>query len=130
VDQVKVVDSIKGHPLHDIVLVKVIDEELEATRGGIIVPQGALLNKKTMTGEVVAVGPGRISESGEKIPMQSEIGMRVIIPIATGYPVVLGDQGEHIILKDRDIFLRIDEEWHWATDEELKEMPSKSNLIL
>ena len=63
----------KFRPLHDRVLIEVLDSE-EKTAGGIIIPDTA--KEKPQEGEVVAVGPGAKSESGKISPMDVKIGGR------------------------------------------------------
>ena len=60
----------KFRPLHDRVLIKVLDSE-EKTSGGIIIPDTA--KEKPQEGEVVAVGPGAINETGKVAPMDVKI---------------------------------------------------------
>ena len=61
----------KFRPLHDRVLIKVLDSE-EKTAGGIIIPDTA--KEKPQEGEVVAVGPGAKNEDGKVSPMDVKIG--------------------------------------------------------
>ena len=61
----------KFRPLHDRVLIKVLDSE-EKTAGGIIIPDTA--KEKPQEGEVVAVGPGSKNESGKVAPMDVKVG--------------------------------------------------------
>ena len=61
----------KFRPLHDRVLIKVLDSE-EKTAGGIIIPDTA--KEKPQEGEVVAVGPGSKNENGKITPMDVKIG--------------------------------------------------------
>lgn len=62
-------------PLHDRVVVKRIEAE-EKSAGGIIIPDTA--KKKPSQGEVIAVGPGGRDESGKLIPIDIEVGDRVL----------------------------------------------------
>ena len=61
----------KFRPLHDRVLIKVLDSE-EKTAGGIIIPDTA--KEKPQEGEVVAVGPGSKNEDGKLTPMDVKVG--------------------------------------------------------
>ena len=61
----------KFRPLHDRVLIKVLDSE-EKTSGGIIIPDTA--KEKPQEGEVVAVGPGAKSEDGKTVLMDVKVG--------------------------------------------------------
>lgn len=100
----------KIEPKHDFVVVKVDrDEDLE-TAGGIIIPAATLQNKKTMTGEIVAIGPGRENMDGSgKIPMQCKLGDHVILAVFIGYPVAIregdapSDLVDYVIVKDYDV---------------------------
>ena len=65
----------KFRPLHDRVVVKRIDAE-EKTAGGIIIPDTA--KEKPSQGEVIAVGPGGRDESGKLIPIDIQVGDRVL----------------------------------------------------
>ena len=61
----------KFRPLHDRVLIKVLDSE-EKTSGGIIIPDTA--KEKPQEGEVVAVGPGAMNDTGKLAPMDVKVG--------------------------------------------------------
>ena len=61
----------KFRPLHDRVLIKVLDSE-EKTSGGIIIPDTA--KEKPQEGEVVAVGPGAMNDTGKLVPMDVKVG--------------------------------------------------------
>ena len=61
-------------PLHDRVLARRLDAD-EKTAGGIIIPDSA--KEKPQEGEVVAVGPGALSEKGETVPMNVKKGDRI-----------------------------------------------------
>ena len=65
----------KFRPLHDRVLIKVLDSE-EKTSGGIIIPDTA--KEKPQEGEVVAGGPGAKSEDGNIPPMEVKVGDSVL----------------------------------------------------
>lgn len=63
-------------PLNDRVLIRPITQE-EKTESGIIIPDTAK-EEKPQEGEVMAVGPGKLNERGEKVPPQVEKGQRVM----------------------------------------------------
>ena len=63
------------HPLHDRVLLKRAEEE-PARRGGIIIPDSA--KEKPQEGKVIAVGKGKVSETGQKTPLDVKAGDRVL----------------------------------------------------
>jgi chaperonin GroES len=86
-------------PLADRILVRRLEEE-EVKRGGIIIPDTA--KEKPQEGEVVAVGPGRITEDGKRIPMEVKKGDRILIGKYSGTEVKIeGD--EFVILREDDV---------------------------
>ena len=64
-------------PLSNRVLVKRLEEEMQKTAGGIIVPDTA--KEKPQRGKVVAVGPGRLSEEGERVEVEVKVGDEVLL---------------------------------------------------
>ena len=89
----------KFRPLHDRVLIKVLDSE-EKTSGGIIIPDTA--KEKPQEGEVVAVGPGAKSEEGKISPMDVKVGDIVLFGKWSGTEVKI-DGTEYSIMKESDI---------------------------
>ena len=89
----------KFRPLHDRVLIKVLDSE-EKTSGGIIIPDTA--KEKPQEGEVVAVGPGAINDSGKLSPMDVKVGDIVLFGKWSGTEVKIDDK-EYSIMKESDI---------------------------
>ena len=89
----------KFRPLHDRVLIKVLDSE-EKTSGGIIIPDTA--KEKPQEGEVVAVGPGAINEAGKVAQMDVKIGDIVLFGKWSGTEVKI-DGKEYSIMKESDI---------------------------
>ena len=89
----------KLKPLNDRVLVKRI-EEGEETRGGIVVPDTA--KEKPQEGEVVAVGDGKVLESGERLEMAVKKGDRVLFGKYSGSEVKLDDE-EYLIMREDDV---------------------------
>ena len=85
---------------HDNVLVKRTEEE-ETSSGGIILSGSA--KEKPSQGEVVAVGPGKVSESGDSIPMNVSVGDTVVFGQYGGNEIKLNDE-EYLILGEGDIF--------------------------
>ena len=94
----------KIRPLQDRVVVKRLSEE-EKTKGGIIIPDSA--KEKPSEGKVVAVGHGRVSESGEKIPLEVKSGDKVLFGKYTGTEIKI-DGEEHLILREDDILAVVD----------------------
>ena len=86
-------------PLHDRVLVRRIDAD-EKTAGGIIIPDTA--KEKPQEGEVVAVGPGRIDDNGNRVPLDVAVGDRVLYSKYGGTEVKFGAE-EFLVLSARDV---------------------------
>jgi chaperonin GroES len=91
-------------PLHDRVIVKRIEEE-EQIRGGIIIPDSA--KEKPQEGEVIAVGNGKILNSGERVALEVKEGDRVLFGKYAGNEVKLDDE-ELLIMREDDILGIID----------------------
>jgi chaperonin GroES len=89
----------KFRPLHDRVVVTRIDAD-DKTAGGIIIPDTA--KEKPSEGEVTAVGPGGRDESGKLIPIDLNVGDRVLFGKLSGTEVKL-DGVEYLIMKESDI---------------------------
>ena len=89
----------KFRPLHDRVLIRVLDSE-EKTSGGIIIPDAA--KEKPQEGEVVAVGPGAKSEDGKIVSMDVKVGDIVLFGKWSGTEVKI-DGTEYSIMKESDI---------------------------
>ncbi|MDB9760505.1 co-chaperone GroES [Pelagibacteraceae bacterium] len=89
----------KFRPLHDRVLIKVLDSEAK-TAGGIIIPDTA--KEKPQEGEVVAVGRGGKTEEGKLLPMDVKIGDIVLFGKWSGTEVKI-DNKEYSIMKESDI---------------------------
>jgi chaperonin GroES len=89
----------KFRPLHDRVVVKRIDAEAKSA-GGIIIPDTA--QEKPSQGEVIAIGPGGRDEAGKLIPIDLEVGDRVLFGRWSGTEVKL-DGEDLLIMKESDI---------------------------
>ncbi|MCW2225731.1 chaperonin GroES [Bradyrhizobium japonicum] len=89
----------KFRPLHERVAVKCIEAE-DKTTGGIIIPDAA--KEKPSQGEVTAVGPGGRDESGKLIPIDVQVGDRVVFGKWSGTEVTIDGQ-ELLIMKKSDI---------------------------
>jgi len=94
--------AVKLQPLGDRVVVKPIAKE-EVTKGGIVLPDTA--KEKPQEGEVIAVGPGKLSEDGKRIAMEVKEGDRVIYAKYAGTEVKLDDE-ELVILRESDILAK------------------------
>ena len=89
----------KLKPLGDRLIVSAIEEE-ETTASGIVLPDTA--KEKPQQGEVLAVGPGRVLDSGERIKMDVANGDRVLFAKYAGTEFKLEDE-ELLILSEKDI---------------------------
>ncbi len=93
----------KLEPLGDRLVVKPIEKE-EVTKGGIILPDTA--KEKPQEGEVIAVGPGRLSDDGkQRIPMDVKVGDVVIYAKYGGTEIKIDDE-ELVILRESDILAK------------------------
>jgi chaperonin GroES len=90
----------KLKPLGDRVVIQPSKAE-EKTKGGILVPDTA--REKPVMGKVVAVGPGRTSDEGKKIPVQVKVGNKVLYGRYSGTEVTVEGK-EYLIMKEEDIF--------------------------
>ncbi len=95
----------KVKPLHDRVLIKRIEEE-EKTKGGIIIPDTA--KEKPIRGEVIAVGPGRITDDGKRIEMSVKVGDKVMFNRYAGTEIKIEGE-EYLIMREDDIVAIIEE---------------------
>ena len=86
-------------PLHDRVIVKRV-EELEKTKGGIIIPDTA--KEKPVEGIVVAVGDGKVLDDGKKLALAVKKGDRVLFGKYAGTEIKI-DGEEHLIMREDDI---------------------------
>jgi chaperonin GroES len=91
--------QMKLRPLHDRVFVKRLKEGDEK-HGRIIIPDSA--KEKPQEGQVVAVGAGRISDGGKKIPLGVKAGDRILFGKYSGSEVKL-DGEEYLIMKEEDV---------------------------
>jgi chaperonin GroES len=102
--KIKEVVKMKVKPLSDRVLVRPLEEN-ETKRGSIIIPDTA--KEKPQQGEVIEVGPGKISDDGKKISMELKKGDRVLYGKYSGTDVTLNNI-EHLILRESDVLAVID----------------------
>ena len=86
-------------PLADRVLIRAL-EEAEVKRGGIIIPDTA--KEKPQEGEVIAVGPGRINEKGDRVAPEVNKGDKILFGKYSGTEVTVGDSS-YLIMRESDI---------------------------
>lgn len=89
----------KFRPLHDRVLVKRLDEQ-ESMRGSIIIPDSA--KEKPHQAEVIAVGSGKLLESGERCSMDVKAGDRILFGKYSGSEIKV-DGDEYLVLREDEI---------------------------
>jgi chaperonin GroES len=91
-------------PLHDRIVIRpTIQEEVLAS--GIVIPDTA--KEKPQQGEVIAVGPGRLDDNGNRIPMDVKVGDRILFAKYTGQEVKI-DQEELIVLSEKDVLAKVE----------------------
>ncbi|MGQ9623439.1 MAG: co-chaperone GroES [Candidatus Caldatribacteriaceae bacterium] len=95
----------KIKPLGDRVLVKRFEEE-EVRKGGIILPDTA--KEKPQQGRVIAVGTGKVSENGNRRPLEVKEGDRILFGKYAGTEVKI-DEEEYLIMREDDILGVIEE---------------------
>ena len=92
-------------PLEDRVLLQRVETE-EKTEGGIIVPDSA--KEKTQEGIVRAVGPGKTSDAGERVPLEVSEGDKVLFGKYSGTEITLQGE-EHLILRESELLAIIND---------------------
>ncbi|WP_088320821.1 co-chaperone GroES [Kineosporia sp. R_H_3] len=97
--------SVSIKPLEDRIVVKPLDAE-QTTASGLVIPDTA--KEKPQEGEVLAVGPGRFDDEGEKrIPLDVKVGDKVLYSKYGGTEVKYGGE-EFLILSARDVLAVIE----------------------
>jgi chaperonin GroES len=89
----------KIRPLNDRILVKRVEEET-VTKGGLIIPDTA--KEKPQRGEVIAVGPGKMTEDGKRNPPEVKAGDIVLFAKYAGTEIKI-DGMEHVFMREDDI---------------------------
>ncbi len=95
--------SVSIKPLEDRVVVRTLEAE-QTTASGLVIPDTA--KEKPQEGEVVAVGPGRIDDNGQRVPLDVEVGDKVIYSKYGGTEVKYGGE-EFLILSARDLLAKV-----------------------
>jgi len=91
--------SVKIKPLGDRVVVKALSSET-TTKSGIVLPDTA--KEKPQEGEVLAVGPGKVLDSGKRVTSELQVGQRVLFAKYAGSEFKI-DGEEYLILRESDI---------------------------
>ena len=91
-------------PLADRIVITPLKQD-EVTASGLVIPDTA--KEKPQQGEVVAVGPGRLDDSGKRVPMDVTAGDRILYAKYTGTDVKL-DGVDYIVLNEKDILCKLE----------------------
>jgi chaperonin GroES len=89
----------KIRPLHDRLLVERLEEK-EVKKGGIIIPDTA--KEKPQEAKVIAVGNGKVTDEGKKIPLDVKAGDKILFGKYSGSEVKLDDK-EYLIMREEDV---------------------------
>lgn len=96
--------AVKVTPLGDRVLVKRL-EPLQKTKGGIVLPDSA--QEKPKEAEVMAVGPGKVNDKGERVPVYVKVGDKVVFTSYAGTEIKV-DGEEYLIMREEDILAKLE----------------------
>jgi chaperonin GroES len=97
--------ALKLKPLGDRLVIEPIEQD-ETTAGGILLPETA--KEKPQEGKVIAVGPGRLDENGNRVKMEVKEGDRVLYAKYAGTEIKLEGENKVLILKESDILALVD----------------------
>ena len=95
--------AVKIEPLGDRILVKTIVKE-EVTKSGLVLPDTA--KERPQEGEVIAVGPGKLDDDNERVPMDVKVGDKIIFAKYAGTEIKLEEE-EFLILRESDILAKV-----------------------
>jgi chaperonin GroES len=90
----------KIRPLQDRVIVKRLEDEVEKTKGGIIIPDTA--KEKPQQGKIIAVGKGKVNDDGKLTPVDVKVGDTILFGKYSGSEIKLNGD-EHLIMREEDI---------------------------
>ena len=90
----------KIRPLQDRVIVKRLEEAIEKTKGGIIIPDTA--KEKPQHGKIIAVGKGKVNDDGKLMAVGVKVGETILFGKYSGSEIKL-DGEEHLIMREEDI---------------------------
>ncbi len=96
----------KLNPMNDYLLVEPIKED-EVTKGGIVIPETAR-EERAIKGKVIAVGPGKLNEKGERIPMTIKEGQKIIFKKYAPDEIKIDDK-EYYFVREDDVLAVIEE---------------------
>lgn len=90
-------------PLSDRLVITPLKQD-EVTASGLVIPDTA--KEKPQQGEVVAVGPGKIDDSGTRHPVDASVGDRILYAKYTGTEIKL-DGTDYIVLNEKDVLAKL-----------------------
>jgi chaperonin GroES len=90
----------KIRPLQDRVIVKRLEDAVEKTKGGIIIPDTA--KEKPQQGKIIAVGKGKVNDDGKVTPLDVKVGDTILFGKYSGSEIKLNGE-EHLIMREEDI---------------------------
>lgn len=91
--------SVSIKPLEDRIVIRQVEAE-QVTASGLVIPDTA--KEKPQEGEVVAIGPGRIDDNGNRVPLDVTVGDKVIYSKYGGTEVKVGGE-DLLVLSARDV---------------------------
>ena len=97
-------EKLKIRPLHDRVIIQCLDAETKSP-GGIVIPDSAA--EKPIRGKVVAVGKGKILESGDVRPLDVKVGDHILFGKYSGTEVKV-DGEEYLVMREEDVMAVIE----------------------
>lgn len=101
-------------PTYNKVVVK-IDPEIDKSKGGIYIPHLAKAERRSQIGNIVATGPGRITENGTCIPCCVSVGDRVMVTAYAGVPIQIAEE-IYTVLPDVDIICVLPDDYAKAAE--------------
>jgi chaperonin GroES len=99
---IRVETNMKAKPLHDHVIVKPLSED-EVTKSGIVLPD-TVDKERPEKGEVVSIGPGKLLDNGQRLPISVKVGDRVMFKKYSPDEIKIDDE-EYLVISEGDIML-------------------------
>ena len=96
----------KLKPMNDYLLIEPLKED-EITKGGIVIPETAR-EERAVKGKVIAMGPGKVNEKGERIPLTIKEGQKVIFKKYAPDEIKIDDK-EYYFIKEDDILAVVED---------------------
>tara|TARA_Y100000590_G_scaffold241754_1_gene271806 strand:- start:16101 stop:16397 length:297 start_codon:yes stop_codon:yes gene_type:complete len=96
--------SISFEPLGDRVIVRPKGQE-EVSKGGLVLPDSA--KERPQEGEVIAAGPGRVTDDGTRLPMDLKVGDIIIYAQYSGTEIKDEDDEDLLVLRESDVLAKI-----------------------